>query len=157
MTIHAYTERDMSNPAYINLSERTAEGSDVTVTVRSRGASSSGTIVLSHDQLRALVDDAGRFLHANHVPAANAPTAPAGGSVINFNDFVQHGRDNGANIVNGMPWHWTYLGHVVTHENDQCYLVGSHSLRFSPGDVLRTNAMGELSVEPLVKVEHHPV
>lgn len=91
-------------------------------------------------------------LNANVAPGCEQFSAPPGGSVIMFADFVQHGRDNGGNIVGDMPWSWTYNGHPVTHENDQCYLVGSNSsLRFTPDHVLCTNAMGELSVEPMAK------
>lgn len=57
-----------------------------------------------------------------------------------FEEFIQHGRDNGANIVNGMPWSWTFHGRAVSHENDQCYLIavlsGGESMRFTPHDVL---------------------
>jgi hypothetical protein len=42
---------------------------------------------------------------------------------ITFHEFVQHGKDNGANIVNGMPWSWQINGKAVTHENDNRYLV----------------------------------
>ncbi|MES2319988.1 MAG: Gp49 family protein [Pseudomonadota bacterium] len=70
--------------------------------------------------------------------------------VISFNDFVQHGRDNGGNIVSGMPWSFTYKGHAVTHENDECYLVmfdsSIHTLRFTPSDVLVTGQRGEAAL-----------
>lgn len=62
MTIHAYTEPRGPNPAYINISERVSKPSDVIVTVRSSGESSTGTIVLSREQLRQLVDDARKHL-----------------------------------------------------------------------------------------------
>lgn len=42
---------------------------------------------------------------------------------INFEELVQHGIDNGANIVNGMPWSWKINGKTITHENDHCYIV----------------------------------
>lgn len=42
---------------------------------------------------------------------------------ITFDGLVEHGRANGANIVNGMPWSFDYLGMPVSHENDDCYLV----------------------------------
>lgn len=52
-----------------------------------------------------------------------------------FNELVQHGRDNGANIVNGMPWSFKCFGLPITHENDRCYLVFSEgkTLRMEPG------------------------
>jgi hypothetical protein len=53
-----------------------------------------------------------------------------------FDQLVQYGRDNGANIVNGMPWSFSFAGLPVTHENDRLYLVSD--LRMEPGDVLVT-------------------
>ena len=65
---------------------------------------------------------------------------------ITFAEFVQYGRDNGGNIVNGMPWHFSYNGHPVTHENDECYLIptreGTHN--FTPADMLITGVKGEI-------------
>jgi len=68
---------------------------------------------------------------------------------ITFDELVQHGRDSGANIVNGMPWSFDYAGHPVTHENDQCYLVptlesGKGSHQMTPGDMLITGVKGEI-------------
>lgn len=42
---------------------------------------------------------------------------------ITFDEFIQHGIENGANIVNGMPWSWKINGKSITHENDNCYIV----------------------------------
>lgn len=42
---------------------------------------------------------------------------------VDFDALVAHGRANGANIVNGMPWSFRCMGLFVTHENDDCYLV----------------------------------
>ena len=42
---------------------------------------------------------------------------------ITFDEFIQHGIDNGANIVNGMPLSWKINGKAITHENDNCYIV----------------------------------
>ena len=65
---------------------------------------------------------------------------------ITFKEFVEHGRNNGANIVNGMPWSFDYNGHLVTHENDERYLIptleGTHS--FTPQDMLITGVSGEI-------------
>jgi len=65
---------------------------------------------------------------------------------ITFEEFVQYGRDNGANIVNDMPWSFYYNGHPITNENDECYLIptleGTHN--FTPKDVLITGVKGEI-------------
>lgn len=42
---------------------------------------------------------------------------------ITFDELVEHGLNNGANIVNGMPWSWKINGKTITHENDQCYII----------------------------------
>lgn len=80
--------------------------------------------------------------------SAEQIAAAATGTMITFEQFVQHGRDQKVPLVRGMPWSFSYFGHPVTHENDQCYLVmtaGSvNQLRFTPDDVLCTGQLGEL-------------
>ena len=66
---------------------------------------------------------------------------------VNFDELVQHGIDNGGNIVNGMPWSFRYQGHAITHENDDCYLVpcvNGGSLKFLRGEMLVTCSDGQL-------------
>lgn len=65
---------------------------------------------------------------------------------ITFEEFIEYGKNNGGNIVNGMPWSFNYNGHPVTHENDQCYIIptleGNHY--FTPQDMLITGVQGEI-------------
>jgi hypothetical protein len=65
---------------------------------------------------------------------------------ITFEEFVEFGRQNGGNIVDGMPWSFNYKGHSVTHENDECYLVPTHQgiVQFTPDDMLITQIDGEI-------------
>lgn len=65
---------------------------------------------------------------------------------VTFEEFVEYGRDNGGNIVNGMPWHFKYQGLPVTHENDDCYLIPTLEgvMRFDRGDMLITGVKGEI-------------
>jgi hypothetical protein len=65
---------------------------------------------------------------------------------ITFDEFVEYGKSNGGNIVDGMPWSFSYNGHPVTHENDQCYLIPTleGTLRFTPEDMLITGVQGEI-------------
>jgi hypothetical protein len=42
---------------------------------------------------------------------------------ITFDELVKHGIENGANIVNRMPWSWKINDKAITHENDTCYLI----------------------------------
>jgi hypothetical protein len=65
---------------------------------------------------------------------------------ITFEEFVEYGKNNGGNVVNGMPWSFEYKGHPVTHENDERYLIptleGVHN--FTPHDMLITGVSGEI-------------
>ena len=65
---------------------------------------------------------------------------------ITFNELVEYGKQNTDNIVNGMPWSFSYNGHPITHENDECYLVptleGTHNM--TPADMLITGVQGEI-------------
>lgn len=67
---------------------------------------------------------------------------------ITFDELVEYGKSHGGNIVNGMPWSFTYEGCTVTHENNDCYLINKpgvvEPLRFNRGDVLITSGQGEL-------------
>lgn len=65
---------------------------------------------------------------------------------ITFDELVEYGKANGGNMVNGMPWHFEYKGHPITHENDECYLIptleGTHNM--TPLDMLITGVQGEI-------------
>lgn len=65
---------------------------------------------------------------------------------ISFDDFVEYGKNNGGNIVDGMPWSFHYKGHAVTHENATTYLIPTHqgTVAFSQGDMLITQFDGEI-------------
>ena len=56
-------------------------------------------------------------------------------AVITFDEFVEYGRQNGANIVNGMPWSFEYKGYRVSHENDEAYIITSPSVTKKVGYV----------------------
>lgn len=43
-----------------------------------------------------------------------------------FEEFVEYGkRQSGANIVDGMPWSFSFYGVPVTQEDDDKYIIGS--------------------------------
>jgi hypothetical protein len=65
---------------------------------------------------------------------------------ITFDELIEYGRQNGANIVNGMPWSFSYNGQPITHENDDCYLVPAleGTMKFERGDMLITGIKGEI-------------
>ncbi|HWR94058.1 MAG TPA: hypothetical protein VN192_02535 [Flavobacterium sp.] len=63
---------------------------------------------------------------------------------LSFKELIKHGRNNGANIVNGMPWSWKINGKSVTHERDDLYLVECISgiERVEEGDHVRAETDG---------------
>ena len=65
---------------------------------------------------------------------------------IDFEEFIEYGKNHTDNIIDGMPWNFEYKGHSVTHENDKCYLIptleGIHN--FTPNDMLITEVDGEI-------------
>lgn len=65
---------------------------------------------------------------------------------ITFDELVEYGKANGGNIVNGMPWSFSYNGHPITHENDQCYLIPTleGTMHMTPNDMLITGVKGEI-------------
>lgn len=65
---------------------------------------------------------------------------------ITFDELVEYGRANSANIVNGMPWSFIYKGQPITHENDECYLIPTleGTMKFTPQDRLITGVKGEI-------------
>jgi hypothetical protein len=65
---------------------------------------------------------------------------------ITFEEFIEYGKNNGGNIVNGMPWHFEYKGHPVTHESDERYLILTleGTMDFTPNDMLITGIHGEI-------------
>ncbi|GAA2871852.1 hypothetical protein GCM10010837_24230 [Aminobacter niigataensis] len=65
---------------------------------------------------------------------------------ITFDDLVAHGVSSGAPLTGGMPWSFSYKGHPITHENDNCYLIPTleGTMRFDRGDMLITGVNGEI-------------
>lgn len=65
---------------------------------------------------------------------------------ITFEEFIAYGREHANSLMNGVPWSFSYKGHPVTHENDECYLIptleGTHN--FTPNDMLITGVKGEI-------------
>jgi hypothetical protein len=67
---------------------------------------------------------------------------------ITFDELVVHGRTQVKEheLVNGMPWLFTYAGHAITHENDADYLIPTleGTMHFTPADMLITGVEGEI-------------
>jgi hypothetical protein len=64
--------------------------------------------------------------------------------IMSFNELIQNGLLNGANVNNGMPWSWKINGKSITHENDNCYIIETidGNERFEQGDFLIVNPTG---------------
>ena len=67
-------------------------------------------------------------------------------TAITFDQLVAHGIATGGNVVNGMPWSFTYAGHAITHENDDCYLIPTleGTMKMGRDDMLITGVKGEI-------------
>lgn len=73
-------------------------------------------------------------------------------TAITFDQLVTHGTERcnaegrQSNIVNGMPWSFSYAGHPITHENDDCYLIPTleGTMKMGRDDMLITGVKGEI-------------
>ena len=73
-------------------------------------------------------------------------------TAITFDQLVAHGtvqckaEGRQSNIVNGMPWSFSYAGHPITHENDDCYLIPTleGTMKMGRDDMLITGVKGEI-------------
>lgn len=83
-------------------------------------------------------------------------TKPKEVEALTFNELVGIGiarcQEQGQALVNDMPWSFNYAGKPVTHENDDCYLIGE--LRFSRGQML-VNDSGDLSIMDVDEFAKH--
>lgn len=44
---------------------------------------------------------------------------------ITFDELIQYGLEHTNNIYNNMPWSFEFMGIPITHETDDCYIVGA--------------------------------
>jgi len=73
-------------------------------------------------------------------------------TAITFDQLVTHGTERckaegrHSNIVNGMPWSFSYAGHPITHESDDCYLIPTleGTMKMGRDDMLITGVKGEI-------------
>lgn len=90
----------------------------------------------------------GRFVQVKEGTAAEYAEYKAEHG-IDFDEFVKYGQVNADSLIDGMPWSFSYKGHPVTHENDNCYFISlpgpSSVLIFNRGDRL-VERDGELTI-----------
>ncbi len=64
---------------------------------------------------------------------------------VTFDELVEHGKNQpNANIVDGIPWHFTWHGLSVTHENNEHYII--NTVNFKRGEVISISQDDELVV-----------
>lgn len=65
---------------------------------------------------------------------------------ITFVELVKYGLEHGANVVNGMPWSFSYQGHPISHETDTRYLIPTleGTMDMTPDHMLITGVQGEI-------------
>ena len=66
---------------------------------------------------------------------------------LNFDGLVAYALARpDTNVVDGIPWSFTYRGQQITHENDDCYLIPTLEgiMKFNRGDMLIIGVAGEI-------------
>ena len=65
---------------------------------------------------------------------------------ITFDELVAYGKASGAPLVLNMPWSFSYAGHPISHETDDCYLIPTleGAMKMGRNDMLITGVMGEV-------------
>ena len=54
---------------------------------------------------------------------------------MTFDELVQYGLAQTENVYNNMPWSFEYMGVPITHETDDCYIIGGTE-RFTKNHLL---------------------
>lgn len=82
---------------------------------------------------------------------------------LNWEEFIQYGKENVDHLTEGMPWSFNYKGNPVTHENDERYYitssVGGGSYHMEPGKMLvmyddrSVNILPELQFNQLYELD----
>ena len=54
---------------------------------------------------------------------------------MTFDELVQYGLTQTGNVYNNMPWSFEYMGVPITHETDDCYIIGGTE-RFTKNHLL---------------------
>lgn len=53
---------------------------------------------------------------------------------VTFDELIAYGLTQTNNIYNNMPWSFEFMGIPVTHETDDCYIIGTE--RFTKNHLL---------------------
>ena len=74
---------------------------------------------------------------------------------MTFKEVIEYGKNNGGNIINGMPWSFSIKGFHFTNENDHCYIISvpGGSLKFTPDDLFITDQFSKIyPLQSMVKL-----
>ena len=53
---------------------------------------------------------------------------------VTFDELIAYGLTQTDNVYNNMPWSFEFMGIPVTHETDDCYIIGTE--RFTRNHLL---------------------
>ena len=54
---------------------------------------------------------------------------------LTFDELMAYGRTQTDNIYNNMPWSFEFKGVAISHETDDCYIIGAYD-RFTRNHIL---------------------
>lgn len=54
---------------------------------------------------------------------------------MTFGELIHYGLTQTENVYNNMPWSFEYMGIPITHETDDCYIIGGTE-RFTKNHLL---------------------
>lgn len=63
---------------------------------------------------------------------------------LSFDELIQYGLTQTDNVYNNMPWSFKYMGVPITHETDDCYIIGGYT-KFTKNQMLVVKD-GELQI-----------
>lgn len=63
---------------------------------------------------------------------------------LSFDELIQYGLTQTDNVYNNMPWSFKYMGIPITHETDDCYIIGEYT-KFTKNQMLVVKD-GELQI-----------
>ena len=84
-------------------------------------------------------------------------------TAVTFDQLATHCAEQckAENIVNGIPWSFSYAGHPITHENDDCYLIPTleGTMKMGRDDMLITGVKGEIypCKDEIFRLTYEPV
>lgn len=63
-----------------------------------------------------------------------------------FDELLEHGKAQGVPLFGGMPWSFTFHGHPISHETDDCYLIPTleGNMQMGRSDMLIVGVKGEV-------------